>query len=112
MPTQTSAPHLDKLLVLVKFLEILDGHGVVANVLRSIYVVCISEYTYRHLWTRNLRHLHCSRETLVSLRVVVLQADLKFYCFREVSLFCGASIEHFLYIVTYTVDPLRLACLQ
>ena len=39
-----------------------------------------------HARTRNLREADSSRETLVTLRVIVLEADLKLDSFEEVSL--------------------------
>lgn len=88
------APHLDKLLVLVKFLKIFDRHGIVSDVLGTVNVVGVSENTYRHLRPWDLWHLDGSRKTLVSLWVVVLQTDLELDGFCEGSLFRLGCFQH------------------
>jgi hypothetical protein len=50
-----------------------------------------------HIWTGNIRKLDCSGETLVTLRVIVFQANLQFNRLKKVSLLGVAGvIEKFL----------------
>jgi hypothetical protein len=95
---------LDQLLVLVELLEIVGGHGVDTVVLSSVDVVLVtedaaqrsvSEWKERfqvggvpntHARAGDDRELDGSGETLVALRIVVLEADLKFDRLEEVSL--------------------------
>ena len=46
----------------------------------------VAENTNAHARTRNSRKLDGSGETLVTLRIIVLEADLEFDSFEEVSL--------------------------
>lgn len=56
-------------------------------VLGTIDVVLVTEDADAHVWTRDARELDGARETLVTLRVIVLEADLEFDRLEEVSLF-------------------------
>jgi hypothetical protein len=49
--------------------------------LSTIDVVLITEDADGHAWTRDLGELDGSRETLVTLGIIVLQADLELDCF-------------------------------
>lgn len=77
---------LDQLLVLVQLLQVIDGHSVNTTGLSSVNIESITEDTDGHVWSWADWQLQSTRETLVSLRVVVLQTDLQFDGFQEVSL--------------------------
>lgn len=77
---------LDQLLVLVQLLQVLNAHGVNSKRLGSVNVEGVSEDAHSHVWTWNLWQLQGTRETLVSLRVVVLQTNLELNGLQEVSL--------------------------
>lgn len=67
---------LDQLLVLVELLQVVGGHGVDASVLGTIDIVLVTENADAHVWTWDLWEADGSRETLVTLRIVVLETDL------------------------------------
>jgi hypothetical protein len=68
---------LDELLVLVELLQVVGGHGVNTAVLRTIDIELVTEDADRHVGARDGGQLDSAGETLVTLRVIVLQADLK-----------------------------------
>ena len=86
---------LDQLLVLVELLQVIGGHGVDTTVLGSVDIVLVTENAGYplvllsslarfvgnipdgHVWARDNWELDGARETLVTLRVIVLQADLE-----------------------------------
>ena len=76
---------LDQLLVLVELLKVLDGHVVETDQLRTVNVRSIGENAQRHTGTRDVRKLDGTAETLVTLRVVVLQTNLKLDRLNEVA---------------------------
>ena len=102
---------LDQLLVLVELLQIIRGHGINATVLSTINIVLITENAINsnqpklfhifhimplcirvvnipdaHSWARDNWESDGSAETLVTLRIIVLEADLELDSFEEVSL--------------------------
>jgi hypothetical protein len=77
---------LDELLVLVKLLQVIGGHGVNTAVLSTIDIVLITENADAHVWARNLWEADGSGETLVTLRIIVLEADLELNGLEEVAL--------------------------
>lgn len=77
---------LNQLLVLVQLLQILNGHSIDTTGLSSVDVESVTEDTNRHVWSWADWQLQSTRETLVSLRVVVLQTDLQLNGFQKVSL--------------------------
>jgi hypothetical protein len=77
---------LDQLLVLVELLQIVGGHGVNAVVLGAVDVVLVTENTDGHARARDSGQLDGAGETLVTLRVIVLEADLEFDGLEEVAL--------------------------
>ena len=117
---------LDELLVLVEFLEVVGGHGVDAVVFRAVDVVLVTEnaiihYQYvllaiqvkgrcgakcipdTHARTRDSGELDGAGETLVTLRVIVLQADLEFDGLEEVSLLLVERVvEKLLHILAHS----------
>jgi hypothetical protein len=99
---------LDQFLVLVELLQIVRGHSIDTTVLSTINIVLITENAFNsnqpkpstlcpscvlignipdaHSWARDDWETNGSTETLVTLGIIVLEADLKFDGFEEVSL--------------------------
>jgi len=95
---------LDELLVLVQLLQVIGAHGVDTSVLSTIDImlvtenaniksacvhlhVCIfSDVPDAHAGAGNDRETNGPGETLVTLRIIVLEADLEFDGLEEVSL--------------------------
>jgi hypothetical protein len=88
---------LDQLLVLVQLLQIIGGHGIGSKMLsaidilspsvfvsysdaRILHTMLITEDADAHVGARDGRQANGSGETLVTLRVIVLEADLKLDC--------------------------------
>jgi len=96
---------LDELLVLVELLEIVGGHGVDSSVLGTIDIVLVTENADAHVGARDLGELDGTRETLVTLRVIVLEADLQLDGFEEVALLLLLRVlEQLLHVGTHTSD--------
>jgi len=77
---------LDELLVLVELLQVISGHGVDTTVLRTIDIVLVTKNADAHAWAGDDWETDGSGETLVTLRVIVLEADLELDGLEEVSL--------------------------
>lgn len=95
---------LDQLLVLVELLQVIGRHGIDTTMLSTINIMLITEnatstqsaiaLAFHHLLNQpdaharagNDRQTNSSRETLVTLRIIVLEADLKFDRLEEVAL--------------------------
>jgi len=77
---------LDELLVLVELLQVISGHGVNTTVLGTIDIVLVTENADGHVGSGDGGQADGARETLVTLRVIVLQADLKLNSLKEVTL--------------------------
>ncbi len=77
---------LNKLLVLVELLEVFDTHVVNSDTVSLLTVSSITKHAALEVGTRDLRKLEGSRETLVTLRIIVLQGDLDFNGLSEVTL--------------------------
>ena len=77
---------LDQLLVLVELLEIVGRHGIDTMVLRAIDIVLVTEDADGHAGAGDGGKLDGARETLVTLGIIVLQADLKFDGLEEIAL--------------------------
>lgn len=77
---------LNQLLVLVKFLKVVNTHVVDANTVSLLAVSSISEHAALDVGTRNGGEAEGSRETLVTLGVVVFEGDLDLNGLREVTL--------------------------
>jgi hypothetical protein len=94
---------LDELLVLVELLEIVCGHSIDTVVLGSINIVLITQNAVvilmfvpsrkvpcaspdAHIWARDLWKLDSSAETLITLGIIVLEADLELDGLQEISL--------------------------
>lgn len=84
---------LDKLLVLVELLQVLDGHVVKRNELSTVNVGSVGENAERHARARNVRQLNGTAETLVTLRVVVLETNLELDGLAEVALLVLRLLE-------------------
>ena len=77
---------LDELLVLVELLQVVDGPGVDTAVLGTVKIVLVTENADGHVGAGHGRELDGAGETLVTLRVIVLQADLELDRLEEVAL--------------------------
>ena len=77
---------LNQLLVLVQLLQVINRHGIDTKRFSSVNIESITEDTDGHVWSWNLWKLQGTRETLVSLWVVVLQTNLQLNSLQEVSL--------------------------
>ena len=69
---------LDELLVLVELLERFDVHGVNAVAGGFFAVLGVAKDAHLKLRARDGRQLHGTVETLILLRVIVLETDLEF----------------------------------
>ena len=67
---------LDQLLVLVELLQVVGGHGVDAAVLGTVDIVLVTKNADAHVGTRDRGQADGARETLVTLGVIVLEANL------------------------------------
>ena len=96
---------LDQLLVLVQLLEILGAHGVHSSVLGAIDVVLVAEDADAHARARDTGQLDGAGETLVTLGVVVLEADLELDGLEEVALLLLVGVlQELLHVGTHTSD--------
>jgi hypothetical protein len=82
---------LDELLVLVELLEIINRLEFHTGTLGLITVESITENTDSHTGTSNVGELDGTRETLITLRIVVLQTDLEFNGFSKLTRLLGGS---------------------
>lgn len=80
---------LDQLLVLVELLQVLNTHVVNTDAIGLLTVGSISKNTALKVGAGNGRKLEGSGETLVTDRIVVLQRNLGFDGFDEVTLLSG-----------------------
>jgi len=78
---------LDKFLVLVELLQIVNRHVFKLNLLRTIDVSGIGENANGHARAGDIGELDSSRETLVPLGIVVLQTNLQLDGLNKVALF-------------------------
>ena len=77
---------LDQFLVLVEFLQVISGHGINTEVFRAIEIVLVAEDAEGHIGSGNGGEFDGAAETLVTLGIVVLEADLEFDGLEEVAL--------------------------
>jgi len=84
---------LDKLLVLVELLQVINGHVLELNLFCAIDISGISKNAEGHAGARDIGELDGSGETLVPLGVVVLQANLKLDSLDEVALFIAIGFS-------------------
>jgi hypothetical protein len=83
---------LDELLVLVELLKIVNRLEFHTSTLGLITVESITENTDGHVGTSNVGELDGTRETLITLGIVVLQTNLEFNGFSELTLLLLGSI--------------------
>jgi len=76
---------LDKLFVLVQLFQIIHGHVLEIDLFSTIYIGGVSENADGHARAGDIGQFHGSGETLVSLRVVVLETNLELNRLDEVS---------------------------
>jgi len=76
---------LDKLLVLVELLQVIGGHVLQLDLLGAINIGSICENAKRQARTRDVGELDGSRETLITLGIVVLEANLELDSLNEVA---------------------------
>jgi len=84
---------LDLLLVLVERLETLDIHARDASGLGLLDVLGITKDATGHAWARNVRELDGTGETLILLRIVVLEDHLELDGFTELALLVLGTLE-------------------
>lgn len=84
----------DELLVLVEVLQALCVLEVQTHGGRLLAVVSITEHADLHLGPGDVRQLDVSSETLVFLRVVVLQANLELNGLEELALLLLSPLHH------------------
>ena len=82
---------LDELLVLVELLKIVNRLEFHTGTLSLVTVESITENTDGHTGTSNVGELDGTRETLITLRIVVLQTNLEFNGFSELTRLLGGS---------------------
>jgi len=88
-----SSELLDELLVLVELLQVLDGGVLELDQLCSVDIRSICENAYAHSRAGDVGELDGSRETLVTLGIVVLESDLELDGLDEVSLLCLRALD-------------------
>lgn len=77
---------LDELLVLVELLQVVGGHGVDTAVLGTVEIMLVTENADGHVGAGNGGQLDGAGETLITLGIVVLEADLELDGLEEVTL--------------------------
>ena len=85
---------LDEFFILVQLLESFGIHTFDVVGLGFIAMLLITEDADGHLGARDVTQLHCTRETLVLLGIVVFQRDLQLHCFCELSLLLCTLCQH------------------
>jgi len=94
---------LDELLVFVELLQVVGAHGVDTAVLGTIDVVLVTEDADAHVRAGDGREADGARETLVTLGVIVLEADLELDRLEEVALLgLVAVLEEISNVLTHT----------
>jgi hypothetical protein len=82
---------LDELLVLVELLKIVNRLEFHTGTLSLVTVESITKDTNGHTGTSDVRELDGTRETLITLGIVVLQTNLEFDSFGELTRLLGGS---------------------
>jgi hypothetical protein len=96
---------LDELLVLVELLQVVDGSRLQAQVLGTIEIVLVTNDANAHTRARNVGKADGAGETLVTLRVIVLQTDLELDGLEEVTLLGVLGVvQKLLDILTHSGD--------
>ena len=84
---------LDKLLVLVELLELLNIHGIHTNAACLLAMLHITQDTKLHLGACHVRKLNRAAETLVLLGIIVLQANLELDGLSELPLLILRTLQ-------------------
>merc|ERR1711915_862134 len=100
---------LDFLLVLIQLLQIVSRHAIETKRLSLVTVLLISQKANFEFRTWHMFELDGSRETLVLLRIVVLEANLKVNSLSKLTLLVSSSrknglnalVESFLWNLTH-----------
>merc|ERR1711915_897984 len=85
---------LDFLLVLIQLLQIVSRHAIETKGLGLVTVLLISQKAYFEFRTWHMFELDGSRETLVLLRIVVLEANLKVNSLSKLTLLVSGSRKY------------------
>lgn len=94
---------LDELLVLVELLQVVGRHGIDTAVFGTVEIVLVTQDADAHVGAGNGGQLDGAGETLVTLRVIVLEADLELDGLEKVSLLGGLRVlEQFADVVTHS----------
>ena len=94
---------LDELLVLVEVLQALSVLEVQAHRSGLLAVVSITQHADLHLGAGDVRQLDVASETLVFLRIVVLQANLKLDGLKELTLLVLCALEDIRDALTHVI---------
>ena len=73
-------------------LQVINRHVFQSNHLRTVDIVLVRKNADRHTRTRDIRELDGARETLVTLRVVVLETNLELDGLDEVALLLAVGL--------------------
>ena len=92
---------LDELLVLIELLQVLNGHELEVDELGTVDIGGVGKNAHAHTGSGNMGKLDGTRETLVTLGVVVLKADLELDGLVEVSALVLSSLNKLLESVTH-----------
>jgi len=84
--SQSKCHAIHQLLVLVELLQVVRAHSINTVVLGSVDIVLVTEDADRHARARDTGELDGAAETLVTLRVIVLEADLELDGLEEIAL--------------------------
>jgi hypothetical protein len=88
-----------------QLLQVVRAHGVKSMMLRTIDVMLITKDADGHARAGDVGKLDSARETLVTLGIVVLQADLQLHGLEEVALLGVLGVvEQFLNVLTNAGD--------
>merc|ERR1711915_912361 len=85
---------LDFLLVLIQLLQIVSRHAIETKRLGLVTVLLISQKAHFEFRTWHMFELDGSRETLVLLRIVVLEANLKVNSLSKLTLLVSGSRKY------------------
>merc|ERR1711915_419440 len=91
---ETLSQLLDFLLVLIQLLQIVSRHAIEAERLGLVTVLLISQKANFEFRTWHMFELDGSRETLVLLRIVVLEANLEVNSLGELALLVSGSRKY------------------
>merc|ERR1740117_1282743 len=93
-PSYFWASFFHELLVLVQFLQVFHALEISTATLCLLAMHSISENAHLHARTRHVRELDGSCETLVTLRVIILEANLQLNGLDELALLLLGAFQH------------------